>query len=65
MNIENIVKIKKLSIDQDFEKRFKFYKKKYGYNLQKYQFLNMIKNEPEEFLDYQFYYLYQQQDNYH
>lgn len=65
MNIENILKIKNLSIDQYFEKRFKFYKKKYGSNLQKYQFLNMIKNDPEEFLDYQFYYLYQQQDNYH
>ena len=48
MNIENILKIKNLSIDQYFEKRFKFYKKKYGSNLQKYQFLNMIKNEPEE-----------------
>lgn len=55
MIIENYLKILNLSYQDYFNIRFKFYKEKFGDELQEFQFINMIKYCPEEDLDNQFY----------
>jgi len=58
MDIDKYLKIINLSKDEYKIIRFNHYKKKYGDDLQYYQFVNMIRCVPEDNLDNQFFHKY-------
>lgn len=63
MNIKNYLQILNISHDTYYERRYEVYKKKFGDELEKYQFENMIKNEPLDIMDNDYYYNFIQQYN--
>lgn len=55
MDIDKYLKLTNLSKDEYKEIRFNDYKKKYGNDLQEYQFENMIKYNPDSYTDFSLY----------